>query len=115
MAFYVTAPSVAFAHPILTLIGGSFAVQMQGLYNSGPVPFVLTRTSSTSWRATFIDPILNSPVIPLTPCYVFSPTLEVKQIIPNLNGLGQVTYVDIITLEQGPFTYTLTIHGTESA
>jgi hypothetical protein len=113
MAFYVTAPSVAFAHPILTLIGRSFRANLQG-YTSGPVPFTLTRTGTNNWTATFSAPVLNAPPLVLPQCYVFSPSLEVRQIVPVLNGFGQATAVNITTLEQGPFTYTLTIYGTES-
>jgi hypothetical protein len=113
MSFVATLPPATFSRTQIST--NSFYTEMQRLYDSGPVPFTLARTSATSWRATFDRPVLNSPPLTIPACYVFSPSLEVKQLQPNLNGLGQATYVDIITLEQGPFTYTLTIHGTESA
>ena len=75
----------------------------------------LARLGPTSWRATFSAPVLNTPPLTLPACYVFSPSLQVRQLIPVLDGLGHATAVDIITLEQGPYTYTLTIYGTELA
>lgn len=77
--------------------------------------FTLARTSSTSWRATFANPVLNIPPLNIPACYAFSPALEVRQLVPVLNGQGNATAVDIITLEQGPVTYTLTIYGLERA
>lgn len=77
--------------------------------------FTLARTSSTSWRATFASPVLNIPPLNIPACYTFSPALEVRQLVPVLNGQGNATAVDIITLEQGPVTYTLTIYGLEKA
>ena len=81
----------------------------------GSVGFTLTRTGPTNWTVTFVGPALNTPPLSLAQCYVFSPSLEVRTITPVLNGLGQITAVNLVTSEQGPFTYTLTIYGTERA
>ena len=75
-------------------------------------PFVLTRTSATSWRATFAEPIYDDPPISLTGCYAFSPQLTVERVLPERDQAGRVIGVNVHTSEQGPYTYTLTIYGT---
>ena len=76
--------------------------------------FALARLSSTSWRVTFAKPVRDYPPMRLRECYVFSPALTVHSVTPSVNGgTGHITSVDIVTSEQGPTTYTLTIYGTE--
>lgn len=75
--------------------------------------FTLTRLGPTSWRVTFAAPMYNHPPLGLKECYVFSPALTVRQVTRALNGNGHVTSVDLVTSEQSPTTYTLTVYGGE--
>lgn len=72
----------------------------------------LTRTSATTWRATFAQPLHDDPPLRQPACYVFLPSLVVEQVIPATDVNGRVTSVHIQTAEQGPYTYTLTVYGT---
>lgn len=110
--FYVTETTSIYVSSGLTL-GVPFYVEMaspSGCFGS----FTLARLGPTSWRATFVSPVYDTPPLRLRECYVFSPALTVHSVTPTVDsGTGHITSVDIVTSEQGPITYTLTIYGTE--
>ena len=112
MTFYATPQNARFFYG--TRLGNPFYDALTtGVPFNAFGTFTLSRLSPTSWRATFVSPVYDYPPMRLTPCYVFSPSLTVISVTPTLNGGGRITSVDIVTTEQGPYTYTLTIYGSE--
>ena len=114
VAFYVS--NLDYPTPRFTkgsLLGNAFYDAL-GIGLPFVASFTLARLSSTSWRATFAKPVYDYPPMRLRECYVFSPELTVQSVSPSVDvGSGRINYVDIVTSEQGPVTYTLTIYGAE--